>query len=92
MDPISQLTALMDLAENLGVEIRRAPGGGDGDHPGGALVRLRGKDIVFLNGDAAVVEQIEVLAAALAQKPEVQQMFLPPQLRQILDSAGRGSS
>ncbi len=86
MDTVLLLTTLLELAENLGVEIRRVPHGSDGDdHPGGAVVRLKGRQIVFLDGDADPTDQIDVLAIALRGRKEIQDMFLPPEIREILD-------
>ena len=88
MNPSEQLAALADLAESLGVEIRRAPAGEGSGHPGGALVRLKGRDILFLDESASLPERIQVLAAALAGHEELASVFLPPVLREILDQAG----
>jgi hypothetical protein len=40
MDAKEQLAALADLAESLGMEIRRAPAAAGDGHPGGAVIRL----------------------------------------------------
>ena len=88
MDIQEQLAALLDLAESLGMQIRHAPAGRDGgDHPGGAMVRLKGREILFLDDTAAPADQVAVLAAALANKKELQDVFLPPEIRQILDES-----
>ena len=90
MNPSEQLAALADLAESLGVEIRRAPAAEASGHPGGALVRLKGRDILFLDESASPAERIQVLASALAGREELATMFLPPVLRELLDRAGEG--
>jgi hypothetical protein len=88
MDPPELLAALIDLAEALGIEIRRAPPGtGSSGGPAGALVRLKGKEILFLDPIAAVPDQISVVAGALAGRAELQDRFLPPKIRQCLDEA-----
>jgi hypothetical protein len=74
---------LVDLAEDLGIEVRPAPA--SQAHPGGALVRLRGGEILFLDPAASVEEQIPVLVSALAGRSELQDRFLPPDLRELLD-------
>jgi hypothetical protein len=74
---------LVDLAEDLGIEVRPAPA--SQAHPGGALVRLRGREILFLDPAASVEEQIPVLVSALAGRSELQDRFLPPDLRELLD-------
>ena len=89
MDSHEQLSALLDLAESLGVEIRWAPpAGGLREAPGGALVRLRDKEMLFLDPTAAVGDQIEAAARALADRRELQARFLPPEIRRLLDEAG----
>ncbi len=95
MDEYGQLRSLMDLAESVGITIRRAPAGSGspsgagelGEHPGGALVRLRGKEILFLDPTASVVDRIAVVAAALAGKEEIENTYLPPEIRQLIEQA-----
>ena len=89
MDEYGKLRALLDLAESVGIRIRRAPGGADGDsvHPGGALVRLREQEILFLDPTASVADRIAVVAAALAGRKQMEGIFLPPEIRQLIDGA-----
>jgi len=85
MDTVLLLTTLLELAETLGVEMRRVPHSADPDsHPGGAVVRLKGRQIVFLDGEADPTDQAQVLAAALRGRPEIAGMFLPPEIRELL--------
>ncbi len=89
MDENGQLRALLDLAESIGIQVRRAPppGAGEGfdDHPGGALVRLRAQEILFLDPAAAVADRIAVVAAALRGRKELEDVFLPPAVRELLE-------
>jgi len=86
MDDLSRLGALIDLAERLGIVIRRAPAAMESsEHPGGACVRLHGKDMLFLNPVAPVPDQINVAAEALRGRAELADQFLPPELRDLLD-------
>ncbi len=91
MDEHAKLRALLDLAEGLGIEIRRAPSGveqaGEGDRPGGALVRLRQREMLFLDPTASVADRIAVAAAALAGRKQLEQMYLPPEVRQLIEGA-----
>ena len=87
MDAKEQFAALADLAESLGMEIRRAPAAEGAERPGGAVIRLKGRQIVFLDESAPAAERAAVLAGALAERPEVADMFLPPQLREIIERA-----
>lgn len=83
MDEYEQLRYLLNLAESAGIDIRRAPAGDD--HTGGALVKLRGREILFLDPGASVADRIAVAAAALAGREELQDRFLPPQIRELID-------
>lgn len=85
MDLENQLASLLDLARQLGVVIRHSPPCDEGGRGGGSLVRLKGKEIFFLNGDAPVEEQVQSLGRALAARPEIQAMFLPPEIRELID-------
>lgn len=91
MDLQAKLDRLLELAEASGIVVRRMPAetGGAG-HPGGALVRLKAKEILFLDPAAPLAEQISVAAAALRGRGEVEDRFLPPELRQLIDQAGDG--
>lgn len=87
MEQDAQLGLLLDLAESAGLEIRRAPPGGD---PGGALVRLKGTELLFLDPTAPVADQISVAASALAGRKEIEDRFLPPEIRELIDRAASG--
>lgn len=87
-----QFSTLIDLAESIGITIRRVPWRGDGgeDRPrrGGALVRLKDREILFLDPGASFADQIAVLGEALHDRPEIEQRFVPPEIRQLIDRAG----
>lgn len=86
MDDLSRLGALIDLAERLGIVIRRAPAAMEySEHPGGAWVRLHGKDMLFLNPVAPVKDQINVAVETLRSRAELADQFIPPELRDLLD-------
>ena len=91
MDEYAQLRALLDIAESLGIEIRRVPvaltGEGSDRHPGGALVKLRGREMLFLDPGAAVADRIAVAAGALAGRSDLENTYLPPEIRQLIDRA-----
>jgi hypothetical protein len=89
VDAYQKLSALLQLAEDVGITVRRAPPVGDAaDHRGGALVRLKGREVLFLNPSAAVADQIDVVAAALKARDEIEQRFLRPEIRLLIDEAG----
>jgi len=83
MDPHELLAALIDLAEAMGIEIRRAPPGTGSS----ALVRLKGKEMLFLDPIAPVADQTSVVAGALAGRAELENRFLPPEIRAQLDES-----
>lgn len=86
MEPHAKLSVLLDLAEELGIVIRRVPAASESpEHPGGAFVRLRGREILFLDPTAAASDQIAVVAAALRGRREIEDRFLPPEIRQLID-------
>ncbi len=89
MELSSQLRALLELAESLGITIRRAPAADDRPaHPGGALVRLRGQEILFWDPTASPADQINVVAAALRDKrQQLENRFIPPEIRQLIEHA-----
>jgi len=88
MDEEGRLRFLLDLAESLGIEVRRAPPGGAGwDTPGGALVRLGDKEMLFMDAAAPIAARIVAAAAALAGRREIEQMFLPPEIREVIERA-----
>lgn len=86
MELHARLSALVELAESSGIDIRRVPSAGRSpEHPGGALVRLGRKEIIFLDPTASELEQIGVLAGALRGRDEIGGRFIPPEIREIID-------
>lgn len=87
MDKQSQLAFLTDLAESLGIEVRQASRKADlVENPGGALVRLKGRELLFINPGASLVEQMAVVARALRDRREIAEMYLPPEIRRLLEA------
>ena len=87
MEQASQLAALIDLAESLGIAIRRTPAaGGSEGHPGGAIVKLMGKEILFLDPTASAADQIDAVAVALRGREELARRFLPPEIRDLIET------
>ena len=87
MTPDAILSALLELAQNLNISVRTMPTSLGGEHAGGSLVRLRGKEIIFLDGSADTADQVAALASALKGRPDLENRFLPPELRDALDKA-----
>ncbi len=87
MEIQSKLAALVDLAEELGISVRRVPLAGESaEHPGGALVKLKGREMFFLDPTAAPADQVAALGAALKGRPEIEDRFLPPEIRDAIDA------
>ena len=81
-----QIETLMNLAESVGITIRRAPMmAGSDAHPGGALIKLKGQEILFLDPLAALPDQISVATKALRGRKELEHCFLSPEVRELLD-------
>ncbi len=85
MDGESQLALLVGLVEELEVDVRLTPAAGGATHPGGACVRLGDRDILFLDPSAPLSERIAVVVECLAGRDELQQRYLPPEIRGLLD-------
>jgi hypothetical protein len=81
MDTQALLAELLDLAEQLDIEVRRAWLGGDG----GGLCRLRDKWVLFVDDAASLTDQLAQTAHVLADRKELEEKFLLPQIRQILE-------
>ncbi|MFP4054666.1 MAG: hypothetical protein ACLFV7_12465 [Phycisphaerae bacterium] len=86
MDSYQTIAELVELAAELGVEVRRAPAGDPTSHPGGALVKLKGREVLFLEPAAGVADQLAVLAATLKGRPELEDRYLKPSLREAIEN------
>lgn len=86
MDLHAQLAAMLDLAEELGLTVRAMPAvGDDAEQSAAALVRLKGREVLFLNAQAPVADRLDAVAAALAGREDLQNRFLPPELRERIE-------
>ena len=81
MDLGAKLEALLELAEQLDISVRREPLGGEG----GGLCHLRGRRVLFVDIQADLQTRFEKTVAALAELPEVDQHYVLPELREELD-------
>ena len=85
MDAHERLRALLELTEQIGLTVRRMPNlTGDGDRTGGALVRIQGEEVLFVDPLAAVADQTAFVAGVLAGRRELQSRFVAPQLRECI--------
>lgn len=81
MDLGSRLGQLLEAAEQIGIDVRTAPMGGEG----GGLCELRGRKVLFVDITADVATRYDRTVEALASLPELEQLYLPPEVRQDLD-------
>ena len=84
MDAQDLLDALLELAQTLGITVRTADAGST---QGGALVRLKGREVLFLEASADLADRIDAVAAALAGRAELVDRFLLPEVRAALERA-----
>lgn len=85
MEQYTILEKLLELAEELGIEVRQTAAAGTDDHPGGSVVRLKGKEILFLDPTASMPDQIAAAAAALRGRKQLDEKFIPPEIRQVIE-------
>ena len=78
------LEEMKRVAEKLGVKLRLelmpALGG---------LCAIKGQKVLFLNTALEAWDQVDVMARALAQLP-IDDIFMPPQVRQIIERCKQG--
>ena len=79
-----QFAELLEFAGRVGIEVRHARLGGTA----GGLANLKDKRILVIDLDAGPLDQLEQTARALASVPELQEQFLRPDLREMLEHFG----
>jgi len=77
------LSELLDLAEQMGIDIRQVAMDGDG----GGLCRLRGKWVLFVDRNASPVEQMACVAESLRGRSDLEDYYIKPQVRQIIENS-----
>jgi hypothetical protein len=88
MDAGDLLTALLDLAQELGIAVRTVE---TGSGRAASLVRLKGREVLFVDCSADLDDRIEAVAAALWERPELADRFLLPEVRAAIERAGPGA-
>jgi hypothetical protein len=78
---VSAFDELIELAEKLGIAVRHAHLGGSG----GGLASFKGKRQLFIDLDADPADQLERTARAIAGVEGLDQMFVRPDVRALLD-------
>ena len=81
MDLQTRLDALVALADEIGLSVRREPLGGSG---GGYCV-LRGQRVLFVDTMADLESKYERTLAALAPLPEIDEKYLRPEIRDDIE-------
>lgn len=81
MDLHQRLDALLTLAEQIGLDIRRESLGGDG----GGLCVLRGRRVLFVDTAADIDTRYERTLAAISETPEWESRFVAPEIRDDLE-------
>ncbi|HVP13712.1 MAG TPA: hypothetical protein VMV94_21230 [Phycisphaerae bacterium] len=81
MDLQSRFDALLSLAAEMGLTVRREPLGGEG----GGYCMLRGQSVLFVDTMADLETRYERTLAALAPLPETDRRYLPPEVREDLE-------
>lgn len=81
LDLAAQLGMIKDLCHRLNISVREEHLGGGG----GGLCVMRDQRVLFVDLDADAATCLSGCATALAGLPELESIFVPPALRQILD-------
>ena len=88
MDLSRRLEALLELAEQIGIDVRaEAMGGG-----GGGLCRLKGRRVLFVDSAADLATRYDRTLAALAGLEEIDAHYLLPEVRQDIERQRRSKN
>jgi hypothetical protein len=79
----SAFDELLRLAEQLGIAVRHAHLGGSG----GGLAAFKGKRELFIDLDAAPVEQLEQTTRAMARVDGLERIYLRADVRELIDQS-----
>ena len=72
---------LLEVARRLGLEVRHVHLGGSG----GGLASFKGKRQLFVDMDADPEEQLDRTVDAMASMPEIGNVFLRPDVRELFE-------
>jgi hypothetical protein len=81
VDELAQLDRLTEIAEELGVEVRREPIDGQS----GGLCRIKGRHVLFIDTLADLPTRIDRCVEALAQLPGIDRHYLRPDIREQIE-------
>jgi len=87
MDDDEKLAELLDLTRCFGIEVRLTPAAGlSSEHSAGALVLLKGREILIMDPTAPVADRVTLAAGALSGRAEIENCFIKPAIRCLLGS------
>lgn len=86
MDLQTRLEHLLSIAQELGWAIRRESLGGEG----GGLCIIKGQNVLFVDNLADLETRYDRTLAALAPRPEMDQRYLAPEIREDIEKARAG--
>ena len=88
METSEILDRLVELAREAGIDVRVLSRGGSDTSPESAVCRVRGEVWVVLAEADLPAQRVAVLVRALREHagPELQDRYLPPALRSLLDA------
>lgn len=78
----SAFDELLCLADKIGLTVRHAHLGGSG----GGLARFKDQRQLFIDLDAEPADQLEQTVKAMKQLPELENLFIRPDVRALLDA------
>ncbi len=76
---------MIATAERIGIAVRHVHLGGGG----GGLVRVKSGRQLFIDQDAPAMDQLEQTARALAGLPELAEIYVRPDVREVLEDVAR---
>ncbi len=82
MDLSARCDLLLELAESLGIRVRREALGGEG----GGLCRLRGERILFVDTSADPEARYERTLRSLAALDELEDVYVRPEIRDEIEA------
>jgi len=71
---------LVSIADRVGIEVRHVRYEGEG-----GLCVLRGKRVLVVNDSLSVLDRVSVMAGALAGLSELEEMYVLPEVRELLE-------
>ena len=78
---LNTFEALLEVAHRLGLDVRHVHLGG----AGGGLACFNGKRQLFVDRDAEPEEQLDRTVAAMASMPEINELFMRPDVRELFE-------